>query len=131
MKGKKVRRFYGAAALVILAAEVLIALFLRDGFVRPYGGDILAALFVYCLARLLFPQRARWLPWAVFALCCGVELLQSIDAVALLGLQGSTFLSVLCGRTFDGADILCYAVGCLAAGAWQAVPEPRFIPDCK
>jgi len=127
VRAGRIRRFYAAAALVILAAEVCIALFVRDTFIRPYGGDILAAVFVYCLARLLFPQARGWLAGAVFALCCAVELAQSVDAVALLGLSESAFLSVLCGRTFDVADILCYAVGCALAWVFRRFAEPRIL----
>lgn len=38
------RIMYAAAFLILLAAEVLIALFVRDRFIRPYGGDILVKI---------------------------------------------------------------------------------------
>ena len=35
-----IRAVYAAIALALLVVEVLIALFVNDGFVRPYLGDV-------------------------------------------------------------------------------------------
>ena len=44
---KKKRAFYAAAFLILLAIEVLIALFVHDRFVRPYLGDVIVVIVVY------------------------------------------------------------------------------------
>lgn len=105
----KQRFIWAAAFLVLLATEVCIALFVHDSFVRPYLGDVLAVVTVYCGARIVFPQRFGWLSAAVMALAVGVELLQLTNLSALFG-EGS-FMAVLLGSTFDPHDLLCYAVG--------------------
>ena len=46
----RLRMGYGLAALLILVIEVLIALFVRDRFIRPYGGDILVTLLICWVA---------------------------------------------------------------------------------
>ena len=44
--------------------------------------------------------------------------------VALLCLADNRFLSILMGRTFSWIDLICYAVGCIAAfGLDQAVRQ--------
>lgn len=105
----KQRFIWAAAFLVLLATEVCIALFVHDSFVRPYLGDVLAVVTVYCGARIVFPQRFRWLSAAVMALAVGVELLQLTDFSALFGEGG--FMAILLGSTFDPHDLLCYAIG--------------------
>ena len=117
MSVKKQRLCYAGAFLLLLMVEVLIALFVRDDFVRPYLGDVLAVIGVYCGGRILFPQRIRWLSAVVtgFALC--VELLQLTDLSALSG-EGS-FLAILLGSTFDPHDILCYIAGGTATAVWD------------
>ncbi len=45
------RAAYLIAALFIFAVEVVIALYVRDDFVRPYLGDVLAVMLVYCAVR--------------------------------------------------------------------------------
>lgn len=55
----RLRLGYGLAALLILVAEVLIALFVRDRFIRPYGGDILVTLLICCAIRVILPRGYR------------------------------------------------------------------------
>ena len=103
------RIMWSAAFLVLLGIEVCIALFVHDSFVRPYIGDVLAVVTVYCGARIVFPQRFRWLSAAVLALAVCVELVQLTELSSLFG-EGS-FMAILLGSTFDVHDLLCYAVG--------------------
>lgn len=116
--GKK-RLGYFAATIVIFLIELLIALFVRDDFIRPYVGDMLVVVLVYTFLRIIFPEKPRLLPLYVFLFAAGVEALQGIHIVELLGLQEKRFISVLIGTTFDWKDIVCYGVGCLLLGIWE------------
>ena len=109
----RLRMGYGLAALLILVIEVLIALFVRDRFIRPYGGDILVTLLICCVIRVILPRGYR-LPMGggVLAFAILVEIGQYFDFVALMGLGNSRFFRILLGSTFSPADIVCYGVGC-------------------
>ena len=113
------RLCHAAAFLLLLAAEVLIALFVHDRFVRPYLGDVLAVVAVYCFVRIFVPSRCGLLPLYVFFFAAGVELLQYFRLAERLGLTGNRFLRVLLGSVFDWADIACYAAGCVALAVWE------------
>ena len=116
------RLLYAAIFCILLAVEVCIALFINDTFIRPYVGDMLVTLLLCCLCRVIVPYRVRLLPLWVFAFAALVEIGQYFDLVALLGLADNRFLSILMGRTFSWIDLLCYAVGCIAAfGLDQAI----------
>ena len=115
------RTAYLLATVLIFLLELLIALFVRDNFIRPYVGDMLVVVLVYTFLRIIFPERPRLLPLYVFLFAVGVEALQEIRIVELLGLQDSRFFSVLIGTTFDWKDIACYAAGCVVLGVWEAV----------
>ncbi len=41
------RPVYALATALVFIIEVLIALYMHDAFIRPYGGDILAVILVY------------------------------------------------------------------------------------
>lgn len=110
----KKRILFGATAAILLLIEVAIALWVRDAFVRPYVGDMLVTLLLCCAVRTVFPEKPRLLSLYVMLFATAVEIAQYFDYVALLGLQDNVFLSVLMGRSFAFADILCYAVGCAA-----------------
>lgn len=109
---KKLRIIYALITLGILIAEVLIALYVDDGFVRPYLGDVLVTMLLCSFLRIFFPKNAAALPLFVFLFALVVEIAQYFDYVKLLGFENNRFLSVLMGRSFSVWDIDCYAIGC-------------------
>ncbi len=109
----KERLAYLAAFCIVFTAEVCIALFVRDIFIRPYGGDILVTVLICCFMRIFLPCGAKLLPLYVFLFALAVEIGQYFDFVTLLGLGDSQFFRILLGSTFSPADILCYGAGCV------------------
>ena len=114
----KKRAAYLAAFLALLAVECVIALWVRDRFVRPYLGDVLVTWTVYAFIRVCLPDQYPFLPAAIFLFCLGAELLQLFPLLAWLGLE-SPFWRILLGATFDWADVACYLAGCLLLGIWE------------
>lgn len=114
MKTKtKKRLWYALASAIILGIEILIALFVNDSFIRPYGGDILVVILICCIIRIFKPSGAPLLSLWVFIFSVAVEIAQHFDIVHLLGLGDITFFVILMGTDFSFIDILCYAVGCV------------------
>ena len=109
----KKRLGYAIAFVLLLTVEILIALFVRDAFIRPYGGDVLVTLLLCCMARSIVPKKFRWLPFGVFLFSVLVEVGQYFDFATLLGLSQNPVLRIALGSSFSVADILCYALGCL------------------
>ena len=91
----KKRIFYIISFLVIFCIEVLIALYVRDRFIRPF-----------------LPTGIPRMPFYVFLFACFVEVLQYFQLVETLGITNRVARIVL-GSTFDWGDIACYAVGCV------------------
>lgn len=114
------RVIYFGVFLILLTTETLIALFVHDRFVRPYVGDVLVVMVLYFLVRVFVPEGCRWLPWIIFAFAVGVEFLQYLNLVELLGLSDNRFMRIVLGSVFDFKDIVCYGVGCvvLQTGQW-------------
>ena len=115
LSNTKKRLLYAAAFVLLFVTEVIIALFVHDRFVRPYLGDVLAVVTVYCGARIVFVSKPPFLSVWVTALAIVVEILQLTD---LSERVGSVF-AVILGATFDFADLLCYAVGGILAAIWD------------
>lgn len=113
------RLIYAFATIILIAVEVLIALFVHDNFVRPYIGDVIVVVVVYCFVRIIIPEKVYLLPLYVFLFAAMVEVLQYFHIVDLLGLGNSTFFRVLIGGVFDLKDILCYGAGCLLLGVFE------------
>lgn len=111
----KKRLLYAAAFALLFGTETVIALFVHDSFVRPYLGDVLAVVTVYCGARIIFVNRPRFLSVWVTVLAFVAELLQLTDLSERVG----GVFAVILGSTFDFADLLCYAVGGVITAAWD------------
>ena len=124
MKPLYKRLIYFTLFLILTAVEVLIALYVHDCFVRPYLGDVLAVIVVYCLIRTILPQKVRLLPLYIFLFALCVELLQLIQLTDILNIRNQVLLTLL-GSVFDWKDILCYGIGCLLPGAWEYIQKRK------
>ena len=85
---------------------------------RHYAGDVLAVILLYALARAAFSEPPSNLPLKIFAFAAALELAQYFGAVEILGIENK-ILKIIIGGTFDFADLLCYAVGCVLAGVYE------------
>lgn len=117
MKKKKIS--YLLLTVCIFIIEVLIALFVRDRFIRPYVGDMLVVVLIYTFLKIFFTEKPKLLPLYVFLFALLTEILQAVKIVELLGLADNRFFSILIGTTFDIKDIICYGAGCILCSFWE------------
>lgn len=116
----KKRCAYLLAFLMLLAAEILIGMFVQDTFIRPYIGDVLVTALLCALVRTVLPEGVKLLPVWVFLFAAAVEFQQLLGLPKLLGLE-DTVIGVIVGSTFDWKDILCYGAGCVIFGAAEVL----------
>ena len=109
----KTRIKYLISFMVLLIIEILIALYVHDDFIRPYIGDVLVVILLYCLVRIFIPTGVKLMPLYIFLFALAVEVLQFFSLVEVLGLENNRFLRVMIGSVFDVKDIVCYGVGCV------------------
>lgn len=104
---------YFSLAVLIFFTEVLIALYVHDHFVRPFFGDVLVVILIYCFIKAFLNTRV--LPTAIFVLlfAFGIETLQYFKVVEKLGLQDSKLARTVIGTSFQWEDFICYTVGIL------------------
>ena len=110
---------YFILTLIFLWIEVVIALYVRDDFIRPYVGDMLVVVVIYTFIRIFIPEKVRLLPLFVFLFAASVEVLQYYRIVEVLGVDDIPFLAVLIGTSFDVKDIVCYGIGCAILGVYE------------
>ncbi|MBE7070736.1 MAG: DUF2809 domain-containing protein [Ruminococcaceae bacterium] len=91
------RLFYLTATLVLLAVEIFIGLFVHDGIVRPFIGDVLVVILIYTFIRIFIPEKVKLLALYVFIFSVIVEVLQYFRIVEVLGLQDNRFMSTIIG----------------------------------
>lgn len=107
------RLFYTFAFFILIITEILIALFIHDNFIRPYVGDMLVVILIYCFVRIFIPDKLKLLPLYVFIFALVIEISQYFNLIDVLGLSESYLAHCIFGSSFDFKDILCYALGCI------------------
>ena len=104
-------RGYFVLALILFVIEVLIALYVSDRFIRPYGGDYLVVILLYCAIRSVVNLSAQKVAVGVLLFSYCIEVLQYYRLVDRLGLSGSKLAKTVIGYGFSWWDILAYTLG--------------------
>lgn len=111
MKNLRINRHYFIAATILFVIEVGIALFLHDSFVRPYLGDVLVVILIYCAVKSVL----NWSVWptaiGVLLFAFAVEAAQYFGLIYYLGLENSGLARAVIGTSFAWADIVAYCAG--------------------
>lgn len=107
------RKNYFFAAVFLFLVEVFIALYIRDAVIRPYGGDFLVILLIYCLLKSFFKIPVKNAILGTLAFAFLVEGLQFIKLIKLLGLEGNSLASAILGSHFEWLDMLLYSLAAL------------------
>ena len=66
-KLKNRRIWYAIAFLILLAVEVIIAVYIHDRLIRPYLGDVLVVVVLYLGLRIIIPEGVKLLPLYIYS----------------------------------------------------------------
>jgi DNA integrity scanning protein DisA with diadenylate cyclase activity len=90
---------------------MLIALFIHDSFIRPYFGDYLVVMLIYCAIKTFLKTSTLKIAAGVLVFSYVVEILQYLHIVDRLGLSGNVIAKTVIGYGFEWWDILAYTLG--------------------
>jgi hypothetical protein len=102
---------YFLLAIIFFITEVFIALFVRDGFIRPYVGDYLVVMLIYCAVKTFVKAAPLKTAAGVLIFSYVIEVLQYLDIVERPGLSGNAIAKTVIGYGFEWWDILAYTLG--------------------
>lgn len=108
-----INKKYLCTFIAVFGIEALIAIFIHDRFIRPYIGDVLVVVVIYCFIKAFVRNEIRRLPLYIFIFAALVEASQYFNVVELLGIGDYRIARIIMGSTFDIKDIACYLVGCV------------------
>jgi hypothetical protein len=107
----RLQKHYLLAASLLFLLEVFIASFMHDKFIRPYAGDFLATIFLYCLARGVLAAPPQQVALGTLFTAYLLEALQYVHLLQWLGWQHWHLARVVLGSQFEWADLLAYTLG--------------------
>ena len=102
---------YFGFTILIFFIEVLIALYVNDSFVRPYLGDVLVVILIYCFLKSFLKLPVLTVAIAVLVFSFTIEFLQFLNIVEKLGLEKSKIARTVIGTSFSWIDLLTYIIG--------------------
>lgn len=115
---------YFFLAVLLFIIEVLIATFLRSGFIRHYFGDFLVVILLYCLVKSFLNIPVIYAAIGVLLFAYFIELLQYLDFLKRIGLENIRLANVVLGNYFEWADMLAYTLGILFVLAAEKISSP-------
>jgi hypothetical protein len=102
---------YFILTVVLFLIEVLIALYVRDQFIRPYFGDFLVVILLYCFVKSFLNLGVINPALIVLVFSYVIETLQYFHWLQHMGLEKSKIARVIMGSSFAWNDIVAYTLG--------------------
>lgn len=102
---------YLILTILLFLTEVFIGMYMDDAIIRPYGGDFLVVILVYCFVKSFFDVPVMQTAIGVLLFSYVIEVSQYFHLVDLIGLGNSRIAVVMMGNYFAWTDMLAYTLG--------------------
>jgi hypothetical protein len=107
----KFNKYYFITFLILFCTEALIAIYLKDGFLRHTFGDYLVVILLYCFFKSFINGKSFQVALAVLILSYLIEFFQGINLLEVLNLQNNHIARIVLGSTFSIIDLIAYTFG--------------------
>ena len=98
-------------AIILFAVEVYIALYVHDSIIRPYVGDYLVVILIYCFVRAFIKAKPLTVAIGVLLFSYLIETLQYFNFLELIGLKKNRLAKIVLGHGFEWIDLIAYTLG--------------------
>lgn len=102
--------------IILLIIEILIAKFVVDDFIRPYLGDFLVVILLYCFLMAISRISVFKGLIVVLIFSFAVEFFQMINIVKVLQYHPPEIVMIILGSSFSIWDLLAYSLGIIFTG---------------
>lgn len=124
-------RNYFFLTILIFILEVIIALYVHDKIVRPYLGDSLVVILIYCFIKSFLNLPVVTATVAVLAFSFVIETLQYLNLISLLHLENSKIAKIVLGSSFSWLDMFAYILGAVLILIFEKVTVLYNVRDAK
>jgi hypothetical protein len=98
-------------AIMLFVIEVLIALYVHDSIIRPYVGDYLVVIMMYCFVKAFIKASPFAVAIGVLLLAYLIEFLQYFNFLEAIGLEKNKIARIVLGHGFEWIDLIAYTLG--------------------
>ncbi len=116
----QLNRRYLFWAVLLFVSEVLIAVYVHDQLIRPYIGDFLVVILLYCMVKAVINIPVKTAAIGVLLFSYLIETLQYFKFVSVIGLGHSKLANILIGNYFAWMDMVAYTAGIVTVWAVES-----------
>ncbi len=102
---------YFTAFVILFVVEVLIAIFLKGGFIRHTFGDFLIVVMLYALIKAFTSIDNIKIALSVLVFAYTIEFLQLANLLDFLNMKGNRLATLILGSHFSIGDLMAYTLG--------------------
>lgn len=102
---------YFFLAVFLFVVEILIARFVHDQIVRPYVGDFLVVILIYCFIKVFLNVSVEKTALFTLLFAYTLEILQHFQFVDRIGLGKFRLARIVVGTSFEWLDLVAYTAG--------------------
>lgn len=102
---------YFVLTILLFLTEVAIALFIHDKWIRPFFGDFLVVILLYCAVKSICSISVYRAAAFVLIFSYVIEISQYFNYVEVFGLQDQPLARVVMGTYFSWIDLAMYTLG--------------------
>lgn len=110
----KLNKTYIIITLILFLTEVLIAFYLKSGFIRHTFGDFLVVILIFYFFKSFLSINSLKLAFLVLLFAFIVEFLQPTNYLELFNLQNNQLAKLVLGSTFHISDLVAYNLSILS-----------------
>lgn len=99
--------------ILIFIVEVIIAIYIKDNFIRPYFGDYLVIFLVYYFTLSFIDTNKNKIAIGVLVFAFAVEMTQYFQLLSYFNLEKNRILRIVAGNTFSFEDLIIYTLAFL------------------
>jgi hypothetical protein len=125
------RKNYLLGFFSLLIIEIFIAIFIKDNFIRPYLGDFLVVIMLYCFLMGISRFAIYKSLFIVLVFSFTIEFLQLIDIAKLLQYQApkSIIIIIILGNSFSVWDLVAYLLGLISCLIIEILKNRTYSPS--
>lgn len=97
--------------IILFIVEVLIALYVHDSIIRPYVGDYLVVILIYCFVKAFIKASPLKVAIGVLLFAYLIEFLQYFNFLERVGWENNKMAKIVLGHGFEWIDLLMYTLG--------------------
>ncbi|WP_223033775.1 ribosomal maturation YjgA family protein [Hanstruepera marina] len=102
---------YFSGFILLFTIEFLIAIYLKDGFIRHTFGDFLVVILLYCFIKSFININPLSAGILVLIIAFTIEFLQLFQLLKFLNLEHNYIAKLVLGSTFQIGDLVAYILG--------------------